>query len=92
MTTQEPDSKQGNYYVTATDAGRVAFLVGPYRDDHAAALAMVDTARRIAPEVDRAAIWYAYGTARVDPDVYDKPGILNQYIEREMSKDLGHLY
>lgn len=83
MSGQEPDTKPGNYYVTATDAGRVAFLAGPYRDDHAAALAMVDTVQRVAIEMNREAFWYAYGTVRVDPDIYDKPGKLNDYIKLE---------
>ena len=83
MTTQDPDTKAGNYYVTATDAGRVAFLAGPYRDDHAAALAMVDTVQLIAERLDPAAFWYGFGTVRVDPDIYDKPGKLNEYIKLE---------
>ena len=78
MTEQQPDDRPGNYYVTVRDGTRHRFLLGPYKDDHATALAMVDEARRIAQELDRAAIWYAYGTARVTG--YAKPGILNDHI------------
>ena len=78
MTDQPPDDRPGNYYVTAIDGERHAFLLGPYQDDHATALAMVDEARRIAQELDPRAFWYAYGTARVTG--YAKPGILNDHL------------
>ena len=69
--TQTPDTKPGDYYVTMVrddgDRGRrVAWLAGPFRDDHAGALAMVDQARAIAEEVDPRAFWDAFGTSRVD--------------------------
>ena len=75
--TQEPDPRPGPYYVTAIDGTRHAFLLGPY-DHHQDALDMVDEGRRIAQELDRRAIWYAFGTARVAD--YRKAGILNEHI------------
>lgn len=64
MNEQQPDTKPGAYYVTMIDGARVAFLAGPFINDHAGALAMVDEARRVAHEVDPRAHWYAFGTSR----------------------------
>ena len=74
--TQTPDTKPGNYYVTALDAKRHAVLASPFRDDHQAALDMVDAAKKIAQEVDPKAVFYSFGTARTDYQ-YDLPGVLN---------------
>ena len=60
-----PDLRPGAYYVSAVDGGRYALLAGPY-PSHAAALAQVDAARTIAHELDPRAIWYGYGTCRMD--------------------------
>lgn len=76
--TQAPDTKPGNYYVTVRrEDGDFRCLAGPYRDDHAAALAMVDRANKLACEIDARAHWYSYGTVRTDYS-YDRPGILNE--------------
>ena len=75
--TQEPDPRPGSYYVSCIDGPRHAFLLGPY-DNHQDALDMVDEGRRIAQELDPAAHWYSYGTARVAD--YRKAGILNEHI------------
>jgi hypothetical protein len=59
----------GGYYVTAiesnstVDRGRVALLVGPLQS-HAAALARVADAKRVAKTVNSRAAWLAYGTSR----------------------------
>jgi len=74
-TKRAPDTKQGAYYVTVIDGQRVGRLAGPFIDDHASALAMVDRAKSVAMEVDCRAFWYAYGTCRVDTPV--GPGVLN---------------
>lgn len=78
---QQPDSKPGAYYVTVVDGGRVARLAGPFMDDHAAALAMVDPVRRKAEELDPRAHWYAFGTCRMpsDDSVPIRAGSLNRY-------------
>lgn len=74
---QTPDTKPGNYYVSVRrDDGDFRCLLGPYRDDHKAALAMVDEARKVAEELDPKAFWYSYGTLRTEYS-YSKPGILN---------------
>lgn len=75
---QQPDTKPGNYYVTARrENGDAVLLAGPFRDDHAAALAMVPRASRAAIDSgDPRAPWYAYGTARTDRS-YVRNGILN---------------
>lgn len=76
---QAADSKPGNYYVSVVDGARVGRLVGPFENDHAGALAMVDKARAKAQELDPRACWYAFGTVRVDLDVPPKAGVLNSY-------------
>ena len=78
--TQTPDTKPGNYYVSVRrDNGDFRCLVGPFRDDHSAALALVDPARKIAQDVDPKAAWYSFGTVRTEYS-YDKPGILNDKV------------
>lgn len=76
---QQPDTKPGNYYVSvARGAGDWRPLVGPFRNDHAGALAMVDKARAKAEQLDPKAVWYSFGTVRLDLDVDGPVGILNQ--------------
>lgn len=65
---QAPDTKPGAYYVTVTDGPRCGRLLGPFINDHAGALALVDAARAKAETLDPRAIWYAYGTARFPDD------------------------
>lgn len=74
MNPQLPDTKPGNYYVSVIDGPRSALLLGPFENDHAAALAMVDKVRAKAEEVDPRASWYAFGTCRMDAS---RPGRLN---------------
>lgn len=73
---QEPDNKPGWYYVSMIDGARVARLAGPYVNDHAGALAAVETARAIAEQLDPRACWYAFGTCSADADL--GPGVLNR--------------
>lgn len=78
---QPIDDKPGDYYVSVIDGGRVGRLVGPFKDDHIAALQMVDKAREKAIEVDAKAVFYAFGTIRVKPEAVDgKPGSLNKIL------------
>ena len=82
-TKQLPDTKPGAYFVTCVDdAGRVARLAGPYVNDHASALDAVDAAKAAAEKCDPRAVWYAYGTCRVDLDSPSarKSGVLNLVI------------
>lgn len=74
-----PDTKPGAYYVSAVDGGRYALLLGPFANDHAAALAMVEPVRAKACELNPRAHWYAFGTCRLPPEVEAKPGRLNDY-------------
>lgn len=74
---QQPDTKPGAYYVTVIDGPKVGRLVGPFINDHAAALAMVGKARAIAEKMDPRACWYAFGTCRIDIDGAMRPGVLN---------------
>lgn len=79
---QKPDTKPGDYYVTAVDGQRVARLLGPFRNNHAAALAMVDRVREHAYQLDPRSHWYAFGTARWDTDETKpvKTGVLNRHM------------
>ena len=79
---QAPDTKPGAYFVTCVDPARpstYARLAGPFIDNHAAALALVDRARAEAERADPRAVWYAFGTCRVDLDhpQATRPGVLN---------------
>ena len=78
---QIADTKQGAYYVTVIDGGRVGRLLGPFYDDHAAALAMLDKVREKATEIDPRAHFYAFGTCRIpsDDSVPIRCGVLNKY-------------
>jgi hypothetical protein len=80
MQQTDTDTKPGNYYVSVRrDDGDFRCLVGPFRDDHPAAIALVDKARAVAEQLDPKAVWYAFGTLRTAYD-YDKPGILNDRV------------
>ena len=76
---QQPDTKSGCYYVSAVYNGRKALLLGPFVNNHAKALEMVDAAREKVYELDSRAPWYAYGTCRTEPD-YHQPGKLNHLL------------
>jgi len=75
------DTAPGNYYVSVVDhikrPNRTGLLAGPFVDDHAAALAMVDRARAAAYEHDKWAWFYAFGTVRM-PKTYTRLGLLNK--------------
>jgi len=73
---QTPDTKPGGYYVTMVRDGRVAYLVGPFINDHAAALRAVEPARIAAAKIDPFADFDLFGTARLDFE-HCRPGALN---------------
>lgn len=74
---QMPDTKPGNYYVTIRRGDRYQCLAGPFRDDHAMALSLVDKARKLATDLEPRAVFDSFGTARL-PSEYEKPGLLNE--------------
>ncbi|WP_157266578.1 hypothetical protein [Azohydromonas aeria] len=78
---QQPDTKPGAYFVSVVDGQRVGLLLGPFVDNHAAALARVDMVRAKAEEMDSRAVFYAFGTVRLDADHprAEKHGILNSH-------------
>lgn len=71
----------GSYYVSVVDGGRFNVLAGPY-GTHKEAIAMVDPTRAIANELDARSHFYGFGTVRMK-DGYNKPGMLNKYLEKE---------
>lgn len=75
---QQPDTKPGFYYVSAIEDSRRGYhlLRGPFKDDHAGALAAVDDARRITCDGYPRAHWWSFGTVRCDDD--RGPGILDR--------------
>jgi len=75
---QEPDTRPGFYYVDMIGHNRdVALLAGPY-PTHAEALAMLDTARRIAAQTNRnQTVFASFGTLRSEKDL--GLGILHRY-------------
>lgn len=75
---QAPDTQPGAYYVTVHDGRRYGRLLGPFVNDHAQALSMVDAARAKAEELDPRAAFYSFGTARLDASE-TRPGVLNDY-------------
>ena len=78
---QQPDTNPGEYYVTAIDGARSVKLLGPFTNDHAKALSMVDAVRDYAVTIDPRAHWYSFGTARVQGgDVVPiRAGTLNKH-------------
>jgi hypothetical protein len=60
---QMPDTRPGDYFVSAVDGGRHWLLSGPYAS-HAAALADVDAAKKLAIDNDPRAHFFAFGTCR----------------------------
>ena len=78
---QWPDPRPGFYYVSVIRDGqspdRHRLLLGPFIDDHARALELVDTVANKAMDLDPRACWYAFGTCRVECAHAPAPGILN---------------
>ena len=74
---QIPDQQPGQYYVSVVDGKKFGLLSGPY-SSHAAALALVDRARRIATDLNDWAHFYSYGTVRMADD-FNQPGSLQKW-------------
>lgn len=64
---QAPDTQPGNYYVSAIEDNGYHLVMGPFVNDHAAALAHVDAVRAVSCDVDRRAVWMRFGTCRKAP-------------------------
>lgn len=80
---QSIDPRPGHYYVSAFDPdarnGQLWLMLGPF-NEHAVALALVDTVRERASTLDPRGVWMAYGTARKGFHETDLPaGKLNGY-------------
>lgn len=69
------------YYASVMDGPRRGLLLGPFADLEAAA-ARVEQAKALARTVNDRAIWFAYGTARVEADTLPQ-GRLNTLAEQQ---------
>lgn len=79
---EEPDTKEGYYYVTCVDHNRTGFLYGPFKNDHQKALDSVDVVRNVARDKVPASFWYSFGTARLPIDYENPPvGTLNKFMD-----------
>ena len=80
---QEPDTQPGNYYVTACNQSGENYwlMLGPFPDDHAAALAAVEDVRSFTQEHDSTgrAHFMAFGTVRMAAD-FTRPGNCNKHL------------
>ncbi len=79
--TQQPDTQPGNYYVSAMDPGTGNSwpVLGPFPNDHAAALSAVAEATAFCQAHHPRSIWFSFGTVRMDT-TYLKPGTANAHL------------
>lgn len=68
---QQPDTTPGNYYISCHDGGRVWLLSGPYVNNHALALSLVEKAQRLASAANAWSDFFKFGTLRHETD---RPG------------------
>lgn len=80
---QIPDTTPGNYYVSALDPDTLKSwtMLGPFVNDHAAALAAVTPVASFCTSKDTTgrSAWYAFGTVRM-ADNFTQPGNANKYL------------
>lgn len=80
-----PNPEPGYYYVTVVDGPRFAFLLGPYVNDHARALAAVDAAKKWCHDRREEAWFWSFGTCRLKDEHTDEAnlpmGKLNDQLE-----------
>lgn len=81
----EKDKPGSLYWVTVQDAGRSAFVAGPY-PTHGEAESDVELVRRLGEDRDPRAVWYAWGTARTDADLSVPTPPLNAARDEAKSK------
>lgn len=74
LPSQLPDTKAGDYYVSVQNGNSFALLLGPFKDNHAEALSLVDAVRAAAAQLDGRAHWYSFGTCRLDTPPETMPG------------------
>lgn len=84
MSTQEPDTAIGDYFVSARDAGQTWLLLGPFAL-HATALAFVEKVRTLAVDRDPLTHFYSFGTLRLVENS-GKTGSANKYFPEAFEK------
>ena len=72
---QREQNREGNYYVTCLNGKYYRFL-GPFPNNHRAALDAVDAVRKKAEEIDPRCAFLAFGTCRTELSD-DAPGSMN---------------
>ena len=72
-------SVPGNFYVSVIDDQKWTLVYGPFKT-HREALENVTKAKDKAYQLDPKSFWYAWGTVKMKLS-YDKPGILNKYLD-----------
>jgi hypothetical protein len=84
--TSETCPEPGAYFVSVRNDLQQApdwrALLGPF-PSHAIALAWVPRGQRLAEELDSKAVWYSFGTVRME-DSHGRPGLLNPLVEEEL--------
>jgi hypothetical protein len=75
------DAPGSRYFVSVVDGGKWRPASGPYHT-HEDALADVEEVRKIGEDVDPRAVFYAWGTVRVDADAAPKEGILSAELQK----------
>jgi hypothetical protein len=75
---ETPDTQPGSYYVSARSGDKHWLLLGPFVDDHAAALRMVEPVRALANQHEPRSAFYAFGTCRYAPGE-TQPGSANRH-------------
>ncbi|PNE59667.1 hypothetical protein A8H39_00515 [Paraburkholderia fungorum] len=91
-THQQPDTKRDLYYVSAMNETGQKWvpLLGPFPDDHAAALGKVDDVRTLACDLDPRGVWWSYGTARIDHRDAPPQGRLNAHFAAVHQRQPAH--
>jgi len=74
--TQEPDTQPGSYYVSAADGDRIWLMLGPFENDHKAALEAVKAVKDYCVKREPYSYFYAWGTCRL-PAGSEKQGHAN---------------
>lgn len=92
---EQPDTKLGHYYVSVrnTRGDNYARALGPFVNDHAAALAAVDKVQRILEDLNVKGFnhWTPVGTMRVDADKDTPPSEVMEAVRKKFNELYPHI-